>query len=352
MTYDVSSGWKNCSRTHTHTLLYSEWLYVCSHGTNQYARCFTIYSFMVSVGGCVGYLITAIDWASNPLGVSLGGQERAVFIVLIILFTCSFFLTFSAAHEVPLTTDYGSQLDSYMMSSAVDIGSESKSLLDGERGRRTKPDLEPNGVVSGITLPVPRSIISGTLTWLIMSLVSRVISSAPVRSLSNIPFVLRRLALANFCSWTAIMGFNLFYTDFVGQAVYGGDPGAPEGSDLRNLYDHGVRIGSFGLLLHCVNSAIYAGVVERVAAHYDLRMTYVVGMATFVVAMLLMSVTNDTYIVNTMAALTGVAYATVTTAPFMLVTSYHEDEKVRLLFEFILYVMFLQVVKWFWLCYK
>jgi len=177
---------------------------------------------------------------------------------------------------------------------------------------------------------VPRSIISGTLTSIIMSGISRVLSSTPIRSLSNVPFVLRRLALANFCSWTAIMGFNLFYTDFVGQAVYGGDPGAPEGSDLRNLYDHGVRIGSFGLLLHCINSAIYAGVVERLAAHYDLRMTYVAGMATFVVAMLLMSVTNDTYVVNTMAALTGVAYATVTTAPFMLVTSYHEDEKVCL----------------------
>jgi len=110
--------------------------------------------------------------------------------------------------------------------------------------------------------------------------------------------------------------------------VYGGDPGAPEGSDLRNLYDHGVRIGSFGLLLHCINSAVYAGVVERLASRFDLRMTYVVGMATFVVAMLLMAATNDTYVVNAMAALTGVAYATITTAPFMLVTSYHEDEKV------------------------
>jgi len=281
---------------------------------------------MVSIGGCVGYLITAIDWASNPLGVSLGGEERAVFIVLIVLFTCSAFLTFTAAHEVPLTDEKFLQLDNYPPSST---GLETKSLLDGERGRRTKSDLEANGVVvSGITLSVPRSIISGTLTALMMSLISRLKSSTPVRSLSNVPFVLRRLALANFCSWTAIMGFNLFYTDFVGQWVYGGDPGAPEGSDLRNLYDHGVRIGSFGLLLHCINSAVYAGVVERLASRFDLRMTYVVGMATFVVAMLLMAATNDTYVVNAMAALTGVAYATITTAPFMLVTSYHEDEKV------------------------
>jgi len=310
---------------------------MCSHGTNQHARCFTIYSFMVSVGGCVGYLITAIDWASNPLGVSLGGQERAVFIVLIILFSCSFFLTFSAAHEVPLTDS--SYLDDHTNDS---VSLESQGLLEGERGRRTKSELEPNGViVSGITIPVPRSILSGTLTSLLMSCIKRVMSSTPMRSLTSIPFVLRRLALANFCSWTAIMGFNLFYTDFVGQAVYGGDPGAPEGSDLRNLYDHGVRIGSFGLLLHCINSAVYAGIVERFAAHFDLRLAYVAGMATFVVAMLLMAVTNDTYVVNTMAALTGVAYATVTTAPFMLITSYHDDEKVH---RFIIAIMFIQLV--------
>ena len=301
-----------------------------SKGTNQHARCFTVYSFMVSIGGCVGYLITAIDWASNPLGISLGGQERAVFIVLIILFACSFCVTFSAAHEVPLSDERYSQLETRAALSAVDASPETKGLLDSERGRRTKSDLEPNGVViSGIAIPVPRSVISGTLTSLIMSLVSRMMTLTPIRSLRNVPFVLRRLALANFFSWTAIMGFNLFYTDFVGQAVYGGDPGAPEGSDLRNLYDHGVRIGSFGLLLHCVNSAVYAGVVERFAAHFDLRLAYIAGMATFVVAMLLMSVTSDTYVVSTMAALTGVAYATVTTAPFMLVTSYHEDEKVR-----------------------
>jgi len=309
---------------------------MCSHGTNQHARCFTIYSFMVSVGGCVGYLITAIDWASNPLGVSLGGQERAVFIVLIILFSCSFFLTFSAANEVPLTDS--SYLDDHTNDS---VSLESQGLLEGERGRRPKSELEPNGViVSGITIPVPRSIISGTLTSLLMSCMKRVMSSTPIRSLTSIPFVLRRLALANFCSWTAIMGFNLFYTDFVGQAVYGGDPGAPEGSDLRNLYDHGVRIGSFGLLLHCINSAVYAGIVERFAAHFDLRLTYVAGMATFVVAMLLMSVTNDTYVVSTMAALTGVAYATVTTAPFMLITSYHDDEKVH---HFIIVIVFYTV---------
>ena len=229
---------------------------------------------------------------------------------------------------MPLSDDGYLQLTSH---AAVDDTSESRGLLDGERGRRTKSELEPNGVVvSGIAIPVPRSIIEGTLTSLVMSLISRVMSSAPIRSLSSVPFVLRRLALVNFFSWTAIMGFNLYFTDFVGQAIYGGDPGAPEGSDLRNLYDYGVRIGSFGLLLHCINAAIYAGVVDRYASYFDLRLMYIVGMVTFFVAMLLMAATKDAYVVNTMAALTGVAYATVTTVPFMLITSYHDDERVCL----------------------
>ena len=44
------------------------------------------------------------------------------------------------------------------------------------------------------------------------------------------PAVLKRLAVAHFFSWTAVMAFNLFFTDYVGQSVYGGNPNAPEGT--------------------------------------------------------------------------------------------------------------------------
>ena len=33
--------------------------------TNQQDRCFMVYSFMVSIGGCIGYLMSALDWSSN-----------------------------------------------------------------------------------------------------------------------------------------------------------------------------------------------------------------------------------------------------------------------------------------------
>ena len=42
-----------------------------------------------------------------------------------------------------------------------------------------------------------------------------------IREMFCIPLVLRYLGLANFCSWTAVMGFNLYFTDFVGQVSVG-----------------------------------------------------------------------------------------------------------------------------------
>ena len=47
--------------------------------TNQQDRCFMVYSFMVSMGGCVGYLITALDWSGNAVGLYFGSQERSAF---------------------------------------------------------------------------------------------------------------------------------------------------------------------------------------------------------------------------------------------------------------------------------
>ena len=144
----------------------------------------------------------------------------------------------------------------------------------------------------------------------------------------EVPLVLRRLAIANFCSWTAVMAFNLFYTDYVGQAVYRGNPYASADSEERELYDSGVRAGSWGLLFHCISSAIYAPAVETLAEKIGLKLSYLFGLTTFSTAMILMLFAQDIYMVNALAACTGFGYATMTTIPFMLVTSYHTKKEV------------------------
>uniref|UniRef100_A0A3B5L586 Uncharacterized protein n=1 Tax=Xiphophorus couchianus TaxID=32473 RepID=A0A3B5L586_9TELE len=53
-------------------------------------RAFAMFSFMVSVGGCVGYLLPAVDWSHSPLAAYLGGQAECLFSLLILIFVTNF----------------------------------------------------------------------------------------------------------------------------------------------------------------------------------------------------------------------------------------------------------------------
>ena len=120
-------------------------------------------------------------------------------------------------------------------------------------------------------------------------------------------------------------------TDVVGgvfQTVYNGNPNLPSSTPEGQAYDEGVRMGSWGLLLHCLTSAIYSVIVERLTCSYGYKMTYLMGMTSFCFAMLGMVLVRNVVFVVLMAGLTGFAYATLTTIPFMLVTLYHTDKKV------------------------
>lgn len=67
------------------------------------------------------------------------------------------------------------------------------------------------------------------------------------------PLVLWQLFIADTMSWAAATSYTLFYAHFVGQVVFGGNPNAPAGSLEEDLYNEGVRMGSWGLLLHSIS---------------------------------------------------------------------------------------------------
>ena len=45
----------------------------------------------------------------------------------------------------------------------------------------------------------------------------------------------------------SLVCYSLYFTDFVGEAVFGGDPSAAPGSEKRRLYDQGVQFGCWGM---------------------------------------------------------------------------------------------------------
>lgn len=326
-----------------------------SRETGQQQRVFIVYSLMVSTGGFLGYLVTAIDWKSTKIGIYFRTQERTVFSILTMLFCVLLLATILAAKEkqIFMKESEGPPTDTLLEISSN--GGESGYDTNGSENGNVMTDLEPQEQKERTSERSPfkynakRTAFSRVLSlpksWLRFFLTFRFLNATvnllhlvwvsvyeklpePFQRLCDIPHVLRHLALAHFCSWTAIMGFNLFFTDFVGNAVYEGNPNAPEDSYMRNRFDEGVRMGSWGLLLHCITSAVYALFVEKLVSRFGCKLTYTFGMTSFIFAMFGMVLVQNVIFVNLMAALTGFAYATVLTIPFILVSKYHSEKEV------------------------
>lgn len=51
----------------------------------------------------------------------------------------------------------------------------------------------------------------------------------------------------------------LFYTDFMGEVVYDGDPKAPHDSEAYQRYNAGVSMGCWGMCIYAFSAAFYSG---------------------------------------------------------------------------------------------
>ncbi|NXU54726.1 S45A3 protein, partial [Turnix velox] len=180
---------------------------------DQCRQAFSMYAFMISLGGCIGYLLPAIDWGGSFLASYLGGQETCLFSLLAAIFSgcvlATLFVTEEAAGRVEM----------------MDV----PTLKDVPN----KPS-PPSSCCRHLCrcLLGPRRLGQ---TW-------RAVCSLPPRLhglYCRIPSVVRRLFVAELCSWMALMTFMLFYTDFVGEGLYHGVPRAKPGSDARRHYDEG-----------------------------------------------------------------------------------------------------------------
>lgn len=82
-------------------------------------------------------------------------------------------------------------------------------------------------------------------------------------SIVLMPHSLRMVCLTNLFCWMAHVCYSLYFTDFVGEAVFGGDPKAAEGSIPQILYGEGVRFGCWGMAMYSLSCACYSLVIER-----------------------------------------------------------------------------------------
>ena len=76
------------------------------------------------------------------------------------------------------------------------------------------------------------------------------------------------LCLTNLFCWASLVCYSLYFTDFVGQSVYHGNPTADAGTMSHGRYEAGVRAGAIGMALYSASCSVYSLNVEKLVRNF------------------------------------------------------------------------------------
>ena len=267
------------------------------------------FTIMAGLGGSLGYVMGGFNWEATSFGSSLGGHVRVVFTAVLIIYIVCVSMTLMSFKEVPLCQlniakedlqpssrrkshrkykkftnelsvdeetaidgcvdqQYGAlkkltnnNTDDQRMetsfnkhpvsSSALDVDDDGLNVLNNVR-QQTESENTAESVAVG-EFDETASI----------HLAAEVSLKSYLRSIIYMPRSLVILCVTNLFCWMSLVCYSLYFTDFVGQAVYGGDPAAAPNSSAHARYDDGVRLGSLGMAAYSVSCSVYSLNIER-----------------------------------------------------------------------------------------
>ncbi|XP_019910838.3 solute carrier family 45 member 3 isoform X2 [Esox lucius] len=248
-------------------------------GEEESRRAFSVYSLMISLGGCLGYLLSALDWSHDSTAAYLGGQEAFVYTLLsLIFFTCLLSTIFISEDR--------------WTGGGETTGKVVKVISPLSPSHWRKPQcVHP-------WLPWPQCV------WLVLGRGVSLCLSWPQ------------------CVWL-VLG-----RDFMGVGLYRGVPNATAGTQERLRYEKGVRMASLGLFLQCVTSVICSILMERWIVLLGTRAVYVSSLVLLALSTAVMSFSKSVMIVTVMAAATGYTFCVLQVLPYTLLSLYHSNKQV------------------------
>lgn len=320
----------------------------------DHARGLSTFTIMAGLGGFMGYGLGGINWDATAIGVMLGGHLHATFTLITIIFIICVAYTITSFKEIPLEVlerdDYqqlqeqkdpveekeekgGKEEEQEKIATEV---CTSYGTLDNDQDPPAKSDefiLKPLPVQEPPRRPgqVPMKpdiqVQESSFVNLSADGTAEVNPKATLQeyllSIVYMPHSLRMVCLTNLFCWMAHVCYSLYFTDFVGEAVYGGDPQAPEGTKERELYESGVRFGCWGMSMYSLSCSCYSLIIERLIQRYKARKVYICGLLFYSTGMMLMALTKHPVGVIIFSWTAGVMYSTLFTMPYLLVAHYH-----------------------------
>ncbi|XP_034565062.1 proton-associated sugar transporter A isoform X2 [Notolabrus celidotus] len=141
----------------------------------------------------------------------------------------------------------------------------------------------------------------------------------------RMPPSLRSLCTNHFLGWLSFEGMLLFYTDFMGEVVFKGDPKAPHDSEAYERYNAGVSMGCWGMCIYAFSAAFYSAILEKLEERFSLRTLYFFAYLAFGLGTGLTTLSTNLYVVLSLCVTYGVLFSSLCTLPYSLLCEYYQS---------------------------
>ncbi|XP_043429635.1 proton-associated sugar transporter A [Prionailurus bengalensis] len=146
-------------------------------------------------------------------------------------------------------------------------------------------------------------------------------------TICNMPKALRNLCVNHFLGWLSFEGMLLFYTDFMGEVVFQGDPKAPHTSEQYQKYNSGVTMGCWGMCIYAFSAAFYSAILEKLEEYLSIRTLYFIAYLAFGLGTGLATLSRNLYVVLSLCITYGILFSTLCTLPYSLLCDYYQNKK-------------------------
>ncbi|NWU11723.1 S45A2 protein, partial [Cephalopterus ornatus] len=283
---------------------------VCSHQDKE--KGLHYHALFTGLGGALGYLTGAMDWGQTVLGYSLASEFQVIFLFAALVFIICLTVHLCSIPEVPLR--YKNE--------------EAKFLLEVTEPHKYNSIEEEikNGYLKSTCTEIKAAAKPGKCA--VMSQDQRQMThKSLLKTLLSMPSHYRCLCVSHLFGWMAFLSNMLFFTDFMGQVVYQGNPYAPHNSTLYLTYKTGVEMGCWGLCINAISSSVYSYVQKVLLPYIGLKGLYFIGYLLFGLGTGLIGLFPNVYSTLALCSLFGVMSSTLYTVPFHLIAEYHREEE-------------------------
>uniref|UniRef100_A0A2K5JXQ3 Proton-associated sugar transporter A n=1 Tax=Colobus angolensis palliatus TaxID=336983 RepID=A0A2K5JXQ3_COLAP len=322
---------------------------VCSPADQD--RGLNIHALLAGLGGGFGYVVGGIHWDKTGFGRALGGQLRVIYLFTAVTLSVTTVLTLVSIPERPLRPP--GEKRAAMKSPSLPLPPSPPVLPEGSLDT-SKP--RSSGILKRPqTLAIPDTAGGGgpetsrrrnvTFSQQVANILlngvkyeSELTGSSEraeqplsvgrlCSTICNMPKALRTLCVNHFLGWLSFEGMLLFYTDFMGEVVFQGDPKAPHTSEAYQKYNSGVTMGCWGMCIYAFSAAFYSAILEKLEEFLSVRTLYFIAYLAFGLGTGLATLSRNLYVVLSLCITYGVLFSTLCTLPYSLLCDYYQSKK-------------------------